>query len=312
MARKPSTHLVVSYVLSVALTTALLVGWVVYIIRSQAKINELASRVGVSRENFHWLILGIGCILFGLLIVGLTYQMAQALSERRYATKQEDFVSNITHELKSPLAAIRLHAETLQQAGINHQDHARFLGYILQQQERMSTLVDNVLEVSRLVSRGRVLALEKVALRLYFENYLEEARERVVGEGRRLFTKIDTSAEVLATPDALHRILDNLLANAVRFSTPDGEVRLMVSDTHDKVCIAVEDDGIGIPKGELRRIFDRFYQSARGRGALPAGTGLGLAIVEGLVQEMHGTVRAFSQEGRPGSRFEIELPRMEE
>ncbi|MCH9650976.1 MAG: HAMP domain-containing histidine kinase [Deltaproteobacteria bacterium] len=312
MPRKPSTHLIVSYVLSLGLTTSLLVGWVIYIVRSQAKINELASRVGVRRENFHWLILGIGCVLFGLLIVGLTHQMAQALSERRYAMKQEEFVSNITHEMKSPLAAIRLHAETLMQGGVSQQEHSRSLGYILQQQERMTQLVDNVLETSRLVARKRALALEEVALRPFLEAYLEEARERVTLQNRRLFAKIDTSSRVLATEGALHRVLDNLVSNAVRFSSPGGEVRCLVVDTADRVTIAVEDDGVGIPKSELRRVFDRFYQSGRKAGGSRKGTGLGLAIVEGLVKEMNGTVRAFSQEGWPGSRFEIELPRLEE
>ncbi len=306
MVRKRFIHILVSYVVSMTIATALLVGWVVYVLRSQAKINDLASRVGVDRENFHWLILGIGCLLFGLLIGGVTYQLAQTLSERRYALKQEEFVSNITHEMKSPLAVIRLQAETLLQDDIQDEERHRFLRYIVQQQERLSVLVDNVLELSRLVSRKRGLTLEPVALQPFFEGYLEEARGRVLSQGRRLETRVDTRASVLATEGALQRVLDNLLDNAVRFSAPGGEVRCLVADDGQGVRISIEDDGVGIPKGELRRVFERFYQIGRDR----QGTGLGLAIVEGLVHEMKGAVRAFSQDGRPGSRFEIVLPRI--
>ena len=304
MRRLSSSRLIVTYILSLTIAVALLVGWVIYVLRSQAKINELAARVGVGQENFHWWILGAGCLLFGLLLSGVTFQLAQALSERRYADKLQEFVSNMTHELKSPLAAIRLHAETLRQNGVNEEEKQRFLGYILQQQERMSALVDNLLQISRLVARRSTPALEPVNLRRFFETYLEEAEARVLGQGCRLMARVETDASVLAPPGSLHHVLDNLLDNAVRFSSAGDEVRCSVSDNGLMIRIVVEDDGVGIPKGELRKIFDRFYQIGRGR----QGTGLGLAIVEGLVKEMRGTVRAVSHEENQGTRFEVELP----
>jgi len=307
MRRLSSSRLIATYILSLTVAIALLVGWAIYVLRSQAKINELASRVGVGRENFHWWILGAGCLLFGLLLIGVTFQLAQALSERRYADKQQEFVSNMTHELKSPLAAIRLHAETLRQGGESEEEKLRFLGYILQQQERMSALVDNLLQVSRLVARRGSPALEPVNLKSFFDTYMEEAEARVQGQGCRLTAEIDTDAAVLAPPGSLHHVLDNLLDNAVRFSSTGDEIRCRVKDDGAAVYILVEDDGVGIPKGELRKIFDRFYQIRRGR----QGSGLGLAIVEGLVKEMRGKVRAVSREGSRGTRFEIELPRAE-
>ncbi len=304
MDRKSSTHILVTYVLSLTVAVSLLVTWVVYVLHSQAKLNELAQRVGLRPERFHWAVLGIGCTLLGLLIGGLTYQLAQALSEQRYARKQNEFVSNITHELKSPLAAIRLHAETLLQGDVDDRERRRFLRYILQQQERMSALVDNVLEVSRLVSRPGGLVLEPLTLAPFLDRYLEEARERVSLQGRTLTARIATHAVVRATESALHRVLDNLVDNAVRFSADGGEIRCQVTDSASQVILAIEDDGIGIPRGEVRKVFDRFYQIGKGN----PGTGLGLAIVKELVREMGGTVRVVVQENRPGSRFEIELP----
>ena len=309
---KRSLPIVATFVVSLAVTIALLVAWVVYIVRAASQISHLADRVGVSAsENVHWILLAVGCFLFALLLAGLTYQLAQALAARRYLLKQDEFVSNVTHELKSPLAAIRLHAQTLQQAGLTDTDRERSTGFIVQQAERMSRLVDNVLESSRMLARRKGLELEPVALRPFFTGYLEEVGPRVESRGVVLDAAVDTAATVLATEEALTRVLDNLLDNAARFSGPGGEVRCRVWDEGPVARIAVEDDGAGIPRRELTRIFDRFYQAGPRSDARRAGSGLGLSIVSELVREMRGEVQAFSQEGRPGTRFVIELPRVE-
>lgn len=309
MGRRSSLYIVLSYTVSLLFTTLLLVMWVIYVLRAQARINELAAGVGVSQENFHWWILAAGCLLFALVIAGLTHQLAQTLSARRYSAKQDEFVASITHELKSPLAAIRLHAQTLLQSDIDREEQERFLGYIEQQAVRMEGLVDNVLETSRLQARRERLRLEPLELRPFLEGHLEEVRERFQGQGLTFSPQIATDAWVLATEDALYRILDNLLENAASFSSHGGEIRLLAEDGPRRtVLLAVEDDGIGIPKSELRRVFDRFYQIGREISGRRRGTGLGLAIAQGLVREMNGKIQAVSPEGRPGVRFEIVLP----
>lgn len=311
MPKKRSAQILVTYVLSLLVAIALLVVWVIYVVRSSVRLNELASRVGVAEGKVHWIVLAVGCLLFFLLIGGITYQLAQSVAERRYSRKQEEFVSNVTHELKSPLAAIKLHTQTLQQDGLDAAGRARSLGFILQQADRMTTLVDNVLESSRLMARKQALDLEPVDLAGFLARYFDEVATRLAGQGVRLGVDLATTARVMATADALHRVMDNLLDNAVRFSDPGGEVRCRVSDEAATARIEVEDDGIGIPKVELAKIFDRFYQIGRSTHGRRSGSGLGLSIVHGLVREMRGTVRAFSQEGRPGTRFVVELPRLE-
>ena len=123
---------------------------------------------------YDWVVLTGGSVLLGLLIAGLTFQLAHALGERNYSRKQEEFVSNITHEMKSPLAAIKLHAQTLQQmAAADEQPSVEFL---LQQVGRMETLVDNVLESSRLVARKGRAPLEPTPLRPCCTTYFDEVR----------------------------------------------------------------------------------------------------------------------------------------
>lgn len=312
MRKKRFTPIILTYILSLLTTVALLVVWVVYIVRSGARIAALAERVPAAGGNAHWIVLGVGCTLLLLLIFGLTYQLAQVIAAHRYSEKQEEFVSNITHELKSPLAGIKLHAQTLEQPGLSAAQHGRSVAFILKEADRMSALVDNVLESSRLLARKNRLLLKPVDLGRFFSTYLEAARPRLESHGVRLTALGGTTAVVGATEAALERVLTNLLDNATRFSARGGEVRCRVTDLPGKVAIEVEDDGVGIPKKELGKIFDRFYQIGRELADRRHGTGLGLSIVSGLVKEMKGTVSAFSQEGRPGTRFRIELPLYEE
>jgi len=309
MPSRRSTHLVTVYVLSLAATFGVLVVWIVSVVRSAARLQALGRRVGVAPEELGWVLLTVGCSLLFFLMVALTYQLAQALAASRYARKQEEFVSNITHEMKSPLAAIKLHAQTLQQEEVDLLTRARSLAHIVQQADRMGRLVDDVLESSRLLARKRLLDLAPVDLALFFERYFSEARPQAEGRGVVLRAHIETTAIALATEEALRRVMDNLIDNAVRFSPRGGEVRCHVYDDGAVTHIEVEDEGAGIPEKELDSIFERFYQAGSESDPHRRGTGLGLSIVAGLMREMRGTVRAYSQtEARPGSRFVIELP----
>lgn len=307
---KPRLPLVLVFILSLAAIIALLVTWVIYVVQSSSRLELLAGRVGVmASPSLRWWLLGAGCLLFILVLAGITYQLAQALAAHRYLVKQDEFISNITHELKSPLAAIRLHAQTLEQPGLGEEERRKSTRFILQQAERMGILVDNVLESSRLMVRRKRLELEPVDLPVFLREYLVRERPRIEARGVRLRDELRTTATVRASHDALHRVLDNLLDNAARFSDAGGEVRLRVWDEGSTVLLVVEDDGIGIPRWELKRVFDRFYQVGNEDSGRRTGTGLGLSIVYGLVREMGGAVRAVSQEGRPGTRFVVELPR---
>lgn len=300
------------YVLSLAATMTLLVIWVVYAVRSASRLEALGRRVGVaSGAGLNWILLSIGCAMLFFLIVGLTYQLAQALAARRYAQKQEEFISNITHEMKSPLAAIKLHAQTLQADDLAAPAREGSLRHIVQQADRMGRLVDNVLESSRLLAHRRSHELRPVNLSLFLARYLTEVRPPIEARGVRVRGEAADGVTVLADEEALRQVLDNLIDNAVRFSQPGGEVRCRLRGDGRVVRIEVEDDGAGIPKKELPHVFDRFYQAGRESDPQRRGTGLGLSIVAGLVAEMHGEVRAISQEGRPGSRFVIELPAVE-
>lgn len=299
--------IVISYALSLLTTIGMLVFWVVYVLRSSQRVAELAARLGIRGENVHWTVLWVGCLAFFLLIVTLTYQAAQALSARTRSLQQQEFLSNVTHELKSPLAAIRLHAQTLEQEGIDEERRQKFVATILEQVSRMSLLVDNVLESSRLRSKRRPTELQSIDLLSFLEAFLQEKQTDFERFGVECRIDLRTEAFVRATPDALRRIVGNLLDNAIRHGDEVTFVACRVIDRSQKVQISIEDDGAGIPKRELTKIFDRFYQIRPQGEGHRAGTGLGLSIVRGLSRELGGSVRAHALEPR-GTRFEVELP----
>jgi len=314
MIRRNSTSILIIsliYLAAMAMTTALLVFWVVVVQRYTTEINQLMSRLGVEWSNFHWFVHSTGAGLFFLVIVALTYLLAVTLSERRYSGKREEFLSNITHELKSPVAAIKLHAQTLQQDDISPAERQRFLGFMVQEAERVDALVDNLLESSRLLAGKAPGELVPVNLREFFRDYQEAVRGRFDLRQIDLTFEIHTRAVVMATNEILQRIMDNLIDNAVGFTAAGGRILCKVHDGRKVTEIVVADTGVGIPKRELTKIFDRFYRIRREIGNRRRGTGLGLAIVRALVEEMRGHIRAVSPDDQPGTRFEIRLPQVQ-
>ncbi len=313
MLRRFNTPVLVIYLIylaAIAMTTALLVFWVLVVQRFNTEINQMVSRLGVEWNGFHWFIHSTGAILFFLVIVAITYLLGITLSERRYSRKQEEFLSNITHELKTPVAAIQLHGQTLQHGDLTAEEQQRFVSFILSEANRIGGLVDNLLEGSRLAAEGG-RELQPVALREFFRDYQEAARNRFDLRQIDLTFEIQSRSVVMATTEALQRVMDNLIDNALRFTEAGGRVLCMVRDGRGSAEIIVSDTGVGIPKGELAKIFGRFYRLSREIGGRRRGTGLGLSIVQSLVKEMDGHIRAVSSENQQGTRFEIRLPHAE-
>jgi len=217
---------------------------------------------------------------------------------------KSDFVSTVSHELRTPLTSIYGFAETLLRRDIGFSDAERetFLGYIASESERLTRIVDALLNVARLDSgnlRVDLRATDVGAL-------LQEAvpAEDADTNGHRFVVDVPGGVpDVRADADKLRQVVDQLIANAVKYSPAGGVVRLEARQRTDAVEISVADEGVGIPTSRLDRVFDKFY---RGGDSQP-GTGLGLFIAQGLVAAMGGKIWVNSKEGR-GSRFTFELP----
>lgn len=230
-------------------------------------------------------------------------RMQEALEGKRYA---EEYVQNLTHELKSPLSAIRGAAELLQE-GVPAEQQARFLANIRQESERIARIVERMLELARLENRRERPEMEPVDLGALVRTLAEALEPVLVEKGVRLEPELAERPTVRGNPFLLHQAVENLVRNAVDFSPAGGLVRVAVREEPERVTVAVSDEGPGIPDFALGRLFERFYSLGRpdtGRKS----TGLGLNFVREVAKAHGGTIRVGNRpEG--GAQAELTLPR---
>lgn len=233
---------------------------------------------------------------------------------RRLQTMRRDFISNLSHELRSPLASLRAVVETLVDGALADPPAAtRFLERAEREVDTMTQMVDELTELSQIESGQIRLRLTPIAVGDLVTVPLERLRPQA--ERASLAIRLDIAddlPEVVADKERIQQVVTNLLHNAIKFTPPGGKITISAAIQDEggavpSVLIAVKDTGIGIPKGDLLRIFERFYKLDRARTRGRGGTGLGLAIARHIVQAHDGQLWAISKEGK-GSTFYFTLP----
>jgi two-component system, OmpR family, phosphate regulon sensor histidine kinase PhoR len=236
--------------------------------------------------------------------------MRDVTDAKRAEATRRDFVANASHELRTPVAAIRAAAETLLAGAIEDRAAARgFVEIVARHAERLSQLTRDLLDLSRLESRQwrfEPARVEAAGVAAQVVDLLGDAARK---KGLALASEVPAGAVVRADPRALETVLVNLVDNAIKY-TPQGSVAIRGLPDGDGWILSVADTGPGIEQHHLSRIFERFYRVDEGRAREQGGTGLGLAIVKHLVHGMSGDVGVESGEG--GSRFWVRLPAVAE
>lgn len=228
--------------------------------------------------------------------------------ERRVEAVRRDFVANVSHELKTPVGAIRLLAEATHDASDDPAAVRRFTDRMLTESDRLTRLVQQVIELSRLqgdepLDHPVVVDLDEVIKIAVDTSAIDADAKRI-----SVVTGGTAHLEVFGNEEQVTAAVANLVANAVSYSDPDATVVVSTKVDGDMVEISVVDQGIGIPAGEIERIFERFYRVDPARHRSTGGTGLGLSIVKHVAATHGGDVRVWSVEGQ-GSTFTLTLPR---
>ncbi len=226
---------------------------------------------------------------------------------RRLEAVRRDFVANASHEIKTPLTAIRGFAETLLSNDLPADAARSYLEIILRHSERLSRLVEDLLELSRLESGKFTLEPESLDVGALAAKLCRELEPRLRERSISVRIRAEGAPRAFADMRAVEQILQNLLDNAQKYSDSDREIEVRVQADGEDVRVDVADQGIGIPEADRARIFERFYRVDRGRSREQGGTGLGLSIVKHLVQASGGDVRVESTPG-VGSTFSFTLP----
>jgi two-component system, OmpR family, phosphate regulon sensor histidine kinase PhoR len=231
---------------------------------------------------------------------------------RRLERMRQDFVANASHELKTPLASIKAYTETLMDWALYDETvNARFLKRIDEQAERLNQLILDLLSLARLESGQEIFEHAPLCLVPVLESCVESHRDRAQTKNLNLVFDpggLDDETMVLADEEAIRQIVDNLVDNAIKYTPEGGTVSVVCHSDRNSATIEVADTGIGIPRSDLPRIFERFYRVDKARSRELGGTGLGLSIVKHLMQSIGGQIDVASRVGS-GSTFTVHLPR---
>jgi two-component system phosphate regulon sensor histidine kinase PhoR len=227
---------------------------------------------------------------------------------RRIDEMRRDFVANVSHELRTPLASIRSMAETIQHHGQKDPEMVgRFSERILTEADRLTAVSEDLLDLARIEAGRRTIEKSPTQVGPIVEEVVSSFGAKATQKGVRL--SVEGAGELSASVDAgaFRQILANLIDNAVNYTSPGGSVNVSAQETAGMLDVVIEDSGIGIPKEDQRRIFERFYRVDRARSRESGGTGLGLSIVKHLV-EAHGGQVSVSSELGVGSTFTVRIP----
>lgn len=244
-------------------------------------------------------------------ISGLVAVLHDVTEQEQNERDRREFVSNVSHELRTPLTSMRSYIETLSEGAWQDQEMApRFLKITLDETDRMIRMINDLLDLSRMDNGNLKLNIEMVNFNELVNFVLDrfdviiansEKKYRIVREftQRPLFVEVDT--------DRMIQVIDNIMNNAIKYSPDGGKITVRLMETHNNVILSITDQGLGIPKKDISRIFERFYRVDKARARKQGGTGLGLAISKEVVKALGGTIWATSIENY-GSTFYISLP----
>jgi len=283
--------------------TQKLIPWKVALFDSTGKTIEQLS----ARERNLYLGLFIG--ILAVMLMGIVILARAVIHESEISRMKSEFVSNVTHELKTPLALIRMFGETLDSGIVTEEDKRReFYSIIRKESERLTHLINNVLDYSRIDSGNKEYEFEKTDLVAVIRHSLEAYKFHIRDMGFEIESKMPEDAVmILIDKDAISQAFLNLLSNAVKYSEERKHIRVEIARETNSVLISVTDQGIGIARDELKKIYNKFYRIPNDMVKKPRGSGLGLTLTRHIVEAHRGNIEVDSEPGR-GSRFSIRLP----
>jgi two-component system, OmpR family, phosphate regulon sensor histidine kinase PhoR len=282
---------IILLVVALALTVALLVIWI---------INNAAEH--------RWTLLAIGTVLFSLILVCVIFYFFWGIKEHRLNRRQANFIDSVTHELKSPLASIKLCLQTLELRAVTPEQQREFLKFIMEDVERLGGLIDHLLAVARLDQAEPKQPPEEIPLEGLLAKCTDEIRRRYDLANEQIRLDV-VPCQVTGQLRDLEIVFLNLLDNAVKYGGRPPEVLVQaIPKGENRVIVRVSDNGQGVRFDLRAKIFQRFFRGGSELERVTKGTGLGLYLVKTLVKRMKGTVQVHHRGPLSGATFEVEFP----
>lgn len=275
----------------IAIAVALNVGWILL------SLQQIA-------------LLVLGAILFALIITGLTLNTVFLFRELRRSEQHDAFINSVTHELKTPIASLKLYLETLKTREITEKQRGEFYDLMLSDTDRLHLMVEQVLIAGRTTDKSRSLNVSKIRINQILLDSINIVRARYNLPITAVNFAPNAEFRVRGDEQELQTVFTNLLDNAVKYSKDGVCITVEVGVENEKnVEIKIKDTGIGISPTELKRVFRRFYRVPTRFAKRVKGTGLGLSIVQSIVNKHSGKITAQSAGEGEGSTFVIKFPK---
>jgi signal transduction histidine kinase len=278
---------------------ALTVGWV---------LVSIAAALGSSNAAFYWAVLGVGVALLVVVLAGVIVYLALTVKAIALSQRQSNFIDSVTHELKSPLASLKLYLQTLTRRSVPPEQQADFHRFMLQDVERLDGLVDHLLDAARTLHRPPNPTDDVTELRPLLESVRAAVTQRHAVAEDCVRLDCGPGLAVRGREADVEIVLRNLVDNAVKYSLPEPGVEVSAVAANGRVTVRVADNGPGIPLAQRHAVFGRFVRLGSELERSTPGTGLGLFLVRSLVKQLRGKVSAKGRIGQRGSIFEVELP----
>jgi signal transduction histidine kinase len=247
--------------------------------------------------------------LYNNLILTLKRIINELNTAKIFKINRNEFLGNVTHELRTPIFTIQLSLETLLDGAIKDDSvNMDFLKRALSQTSRLRELVDDLINISRLETDMKI-SKRYFEILFFVNNIVNELSELSKNKKVKLTVESEVSEKTRAFGDEerLKQVIINLVDNAIKYTNEDGEIKIGLRKTDKDVIISISDNGVGIPKDDLPRIFERFYRVDKTRSRDMGGSGLGLSIVKHILELHKSTIKVESEEGK-GTKFEFNLP----
>jgi signal transduction histidine kinase len=252
------------------------------------------------------LIYGIASLLLLVaMLLGVVLILRDTKREKHLARLRSDFISNVTHELKTPLTSIRMYAESLMMGRVKADSvQKEYLSIVVTETDRLKRMINNILEFSKMEKGKPEYHFVNSNMASILNDSIKEMNYWFEKEQFEIITELDETIYAEIDPEKMKQAISNLLSNAIKYSADTKKVFIRLFRKSDEVCIEVEDRGIGIPEDQLSRIFEQFYRIEQKESI--SGTGLGLTVVKEIVEFHHGKISVTSEIGK-GSKFVIML-----
>jgi signal transduction histidine kinase len=281
--------------------------WIRWFMHSHRELQQMASRYsGVIPKGADWLILTEGIVLLVAILAGVYVIFLFWRKQSALLKAKRDFIAQVTHELKSPLASLQLHIETIRRRPPTPARMETFLDTMRADTERLATLVDNLLSANRLEHRGLSLSLRTGDFSTFVSNYFRLHQFSLPRAGN-MTLEITPELYTRFEPEALETVFRNLLENAILYSPDALNIRVTLFRDRDFAHLTVADCGRGIATNERKKVFRMFYRGQRSGEAI-RGTGLGLFITQAVVRLHKGRVWMESPNEGPGTEVHIRIP----